>query len=198
MNPNQESPTSVADGRDAEDDEMRSVLGVIRVRVVVESVISRVRAVAETSEISIERARVVDLPVLLPLVRAYCDFYDVAPRDDRLVALSRALIDDSREGVQLLARDADGRALGFASIFWSWSTLAATRTGVMNDLYVIAEARGRGLGLRLIERCRGECRKRGASLLVWETAPDNAAAQSLYESTGARSSTWLAYELEAW
>ena len=61
------------------------------------------------AQISIERVDVTDLPVLMPLMRAYCDFYEVAPRDDRLVALSRALIEDPGEGVQLLARER-GRA----------------------------------------------------------------------------------------
>src|SRR5262249_39069094 len=52
-----------------------------------------------------------DLPELLPLVRAYCDFYRVAPADEGLLELSRALIaDPGREGVQLLARDEAGRA----------------------------------------------------------------------------------------
>jgi ribosomal protein S18 acetylase RimI-like enzyme len=55
-----------------------------------------------------------------------------------------------------------------------------------------------GVGRRLIESCRGLCRKRGATKLVWETAPDNAIAQRLYDSTGAESSTWLAYEIDAW
>ena len=67
-----------------------------------------------------------DLAELLPLMRGYCDFYEVAPSDDALLALSRALIaDPEREGLQLIARDDDGRALGFATIFWTWSTLSA-------------------------------------------------------------------------
>ena len=77
-----------------------------------------------------------DLGDLLPLMRAYCDFYEVAPSDDELLSLSRALIaDPEHEGVQLLARD-EGRAVGFATIFWSWATTSAERIGVMNDLFV--------------------------------------------------------------
>jgi hypothetical protein len=53
-----------------------------------------------------------DLPELLALVRAYCDFYQVTPSDQALVALSRALLaDPQREGLQLLARDDAGRAV---------------------------------------------------------------------------------------
>ena len=84
---------------------------------------------AASTPITIERIKVVDLPLLLPLVRAYCEFYEVAPRDDRLVALARALIDDPGEGVQLLARDEDGKPVGFATVFWTWSTLVAMRIG---------------------------------------------------------------------
>lgn len=149
-------------------------------------------------EITIEPVSVVDLPLLLPLVRAYCDFYGVAPRDDRLIALSRALIDEPGQGVQLLARDADGAAVGFATVYWTWQTLDAGRIGVMNDLYVVPEMRGHAVGGRLIEHCRGLCRKRGAAKLAWETAPDNDTAQRLYDSTGAESSTWLTYEIDAW
>lgn len=154
-------------------------------------------------EVSIERVRVVDLPLLMPMLRAYCDFYEVDPRDDRLVALSRALIDDPGEGTQLLARrieedGAIGDPLGFATVFWTWQTLDAARIGVMNDLFVVADARGAGVGRRLIEACRGECRKRGAQKLVWETALDNERAQALYDSMGAESSRWLSYEIDAW
>ncbi len=57
-----------------------------------------------------------DLPDLLALMRAYCDFYAVTPGDDALLALSRALIaDPEHEGVQLIARDSGGAALGFAT-----------------------------------------------------------------------------------
>jgi hypothetical protein len=76
-----------------------------------------------------------DLPELLPLLRAYCDFYEVAPSDEALEALSRALLaDPRREGLQLLARDQAGNAVGFATLYWTWQTLAAARVGVMNDL----------------------------------------------------------------
>jgi hypothetical protein len=45
-----------------------------------------------------------DLPELLPLMRAYCDFYQVAPEDQALLELSHALLaDPQREGLQRLA-----------------------------------------------------------------------------------------------
>jgi GNAT superfamily N-acetyltransferase len=139
----------------------------------------------------------VDLPELLPLLRAYCDFYQVSPSDRALVELSRALLaDPRREGLQLLARDESGRAVGFATLYWTWQTLSAARVGVMNDLYVAAEARGTGVAGALIDACLERCREHGATELIWQTAKDNARAQALYDRIGAtRDDRWLDYSL---
>jgi GNAT superfamily N-acetyltransferase len=138
-----------------------------------------------------------DLEELLPLMRAYCDFYSVAPSDGALLALSGALIaDPAREGVQLLARDGgEDSAVGFATIFWSWTTTRAGRIGTMNDLFVAPQARGSGVGAALIEACVARCAEHGAIALEWQTALDNERAQSVYDRVGGRRSQWLDYEL---
>jgi GNAT superfamily N-acetyltransferase len=144
----------------------------------------------------IERVGEAELGDLLPLVRAYCDFYAVSPSDGELRTLFRALIaDPEREGVQLLARDAEGRAVGFATIFWSWATTSAERIGVMNDLFVAPEARGSGTAEALIEACRVECAAHGAGKLTWQTATDNARAMKVYDRVGATRESWVDYWL---
>jgi GNAT superfamily N-acetyltransferase len=131
-------------------------------------------------------------------MRGYCDFYEVAPSDDDLLLMSRTLIGDpEREGVQLIARDDEGGAAGFATIFWTWSTLSASRIGVMNDLFVAADARGGGLADALITECVERCRARGATSLGWQTAKDNHRAQVVYERVGGRREEWLDYSIDA-
>jgi GNAT superfamily N-acetyltransferase len=146
--------------------------------------------------VTIERVREETLAELLPLVRGYCDFYEVAPADEQLLALSRALLaDPEREGIQLLARDETGRAVGFATIYWSWATTSAERIGVMNDLFVAPEGRGTGAAEALIEACRAECAARGAGKLTWQTAPDNERAMKVYDRVGATREQWVDYWL---
>jgi GNAT superfamily N-acetyltransferase len=140
-----------------------------------------------------------DLPALLTLMRGYCDFYRVVPSDEALLSMSRTLIaDPEREGTQLIARDEDGgAAVGFATIFWTWSTLSGSRIGVMNDLFVAERARGTGVAEALIAACVERCRARGATSLEWTTARDNHRAQRLYERVGARrDERWLDYSLD--
>jgi GNAT superfamily N-acetyltransferase len=130
-------------------------------------------------------------------MRGYCDFYEVSPPDGALLEMSRALMaDPDGEGVQLIARDGGGRAIGFATIFWTWSTLSASRIGVMNDLFVAGDARGTGLADALIAECVERCRGRGATSLGWQTAKDNLRAQGVYERVGGKREEWLDYSIE--
>jgi GNAT superfamily N-acetyltransferase len=139
-----------------------------------------------------------DLSDLLPLMRGYCDFYEVDPGDEALLAMARELLaDPEKEGLQLIARDDEGRAVGFATIFWTWSTLSASRIGVMNDLFVHPDARGGGIADALIQACAERCRGRGATTLEWSTARDNQRAQQVYDRVGgARDDRWVEYSLE--
>jgi GNAT superfamily N-acetyltransferase len=137
-----------------------------------------------------------DLDELLPLMRGYCDFYEVKPSDEALLALSRNLIEHPEDGVQLIARDDDGSAVGFATIYWTWQTLSASRLGVMNDLFVSERARGGGHADALIAECAERCRRHRATDLAWQTAKTNLRAQAVYDRVGAeRDDRWLDYSL---
>jgi GNAT superfamily N-acetyltransferase len=130
-------------------------------------------------------------------MRGYLEFYEVDPPDSEVLALCRALLaDPEREGVQLIARDDSGAPIGFATIFWTWSTLSAARIAVMNDLFVVAEARGTGTAERLIEACAALCRERGdIAHLGWQTAKDNHRAQAVYERVGGVREEWVDYSI---
>ena len=136
-----------------------------------------------------------DLDDLLPLMRDYCTFYGTDPSDAALMRLSRALIDDpTHEGTQLIARDR-GRAVGFATLFWSWSTTVAARQAILHDLFVAESARGSGIAQALIDICAVRAREHGCEYLAWTTAPDNTRAQSVYDKTSAERSTWIEYSM---
>ena len=137
-----------------------------------------------------------DFPDLLRLMRGYCDFYEVTPTDAQLEVLMSALLEAPSEGSQLIARDVDGVAVGFATVYWTWQTLAAERVGVMNDLFVIPSARGKGWADALIDSCGGLCRERQIRTLVWQTALDNERAQGVYKRVGGESSRWLDWSLD--
>jgi GNAT superfamily N-acetyltransferase len=139
-----------------------------------------------------------DLAGLLPLFAGYQRFYDAEPDDARNRAFFARFVEPSDDGLLLVARDGeepDAEPLGFATVYWTFSSVTAREAALMNDLFVVPAARGRGVGRALIGGARDAARARGAHVLSWMTAPDNLTAQRLYDTTGASASTWLEYEL---
>jgi GNAT superfamily N-acetyltransferase len=137
-----------------------------------------------------------EFEALLPLIAAYQRFYEVEDIDEeRNRAFFHRFLAPSDDGMLLGARDGDG-LLGYACLYWHFSSLAAAESVLMNDLFVTEAARGRGVGRTLIESSAVVARERGAAHLEWATAPDNLTAQRLYDSTGAERSEWIEYELE--
>ncbi len=132
---------------------------------------------------------------VLPLIAAYQRFYGVELVDEeRNRSFFRRFLAPSDDGLLLGARQ-DEEIVGFACLYWHFSSLAAAETVLMNDLFVSESARGRGVGRALIEASADVARERGAAHLEWATAPDNHTAQRLYDSTGAERSEWVEYEL---
>jgi ribosomal protein S18 acetylase RimI-like enzyme len=145
--------------------------------------------------IEIRPARTDETEEMLPLIRAYCRFYETEPNDGGLRRMFETLTTDAGQGAVFIARDG-GRAVGFATVDWKWSSLKAGRIGYLEDLFVDPEARGRGIADALIEVCAERCRELGMPAMQWLTAPDNHRAQKVYDRTSAESDTYLEYDLE--
>jgi GNAT superfamily N-acetyltransferase len=132
---------------------------------------------------------------LVPMIGAYQGFYEAEDiRTERNREFFRRFIAPSDDGM-LIGAWRGGRLLGYTCLYWHFSSTKAVETVLMNDLYVDAEARGEGVGRALIEAAAEVGRERGSPILEWSTAPENATAQRLYDSTGAERSTWIEYEL---
>lgn len=64
---------------------------------------------------------------------------------------------------------------------------------ILNDLYVDQKYRGRGVAEALLNYAKEQAQKAGAKQLQLETAPDNKAAQSVYERCGWIQNTYIFY-----
>lgn len=136
-----------------------------------------------SNRFSVRRAGIEDLELVVPLFDAYRQFYRQKPD----LELARVFLSErflNRESVIFLALDAEGRALGFTQLFPSFSSGAARRIFILNDLFVTHEARRRGVARALLQAAAEFARAEGAVRLTLSTALDNSAAQALYEIAG--------------
>lgn len=146
-------------------------------------------------DIEIRDARVDEIPDLMPLLRAYCDFYECDPTDDGLTAFAEKMLTESRWGCLFIARD-PVRAVGFAALAWKWSSLRGSLIGYLDDLYVHPDARGKGVADALISACAERASGKGATALVWLTADDNHRAQAVYDRLGGTFGVYREYDLD--
>ncbi|WGL16530.1 GNAT family N-acetyltransferase [Microbulbifer bruguierae] len=134
-----------------------------------------------------------NLSEVLPLIRAYQEFYNVTEiSDDRNSKFFSQFGESCPSGCQFIYREA-GIVVGFATVYFSFTTSITAKVAVLNDLYTLPNCRGKGIGRQLIEYCRSFAEKNGAARLQWVTATDNEQAQKLYDSLNTGKSTWHFY-----
>jgi GNAT superfamily N-acetyltransferase len=150
---------------------------------------------AVAAEVEIAPITAEEFEELLPLIAAYQRFYEVEEiSDERNRAFFRRFLAPSEDGLLIGARRV-GSLVGYACLYWHFSSTEACESVLMNDLYVGEEVRGQGVGRALIEASAEVARERGVPFVEWSTAPDNHTAQRLYDSLGAERSEWFSYEL---
>ncbi len=166
-----------------------------------------------TQAFEIVRAGLEDVEIVAPLFDAYRQFYKLPSKEEaarrylhaRLVkdeAVIFLALEESSAGepaarsFKRSAHNAHRAALGFTLLYPTWSSLSLRRWWNLNDLYVVPEARKRGVARALMERARQLAEETGASGLGLETAKNNYPAQQLYEQLGwKRDEEFFRYEL---
>jgi len=126
-----------------------------------------------------------DLDALVPLFDGYRQFYG-QPSDSAGACEFLAARLARHESLILLACDERGEGLGFTQLYPLFSSVRMVRTWLLNDLFVSASARRRGVAAALLRAAADQARALGAASLSLSTALDNAPAQALYESLGWR------------
>jgi ribosomal protein S18 acetylase RimI-like enzyme len=146
--------------------------------------------------VEVRRATLEDVPAVAPMFDAYRVFYGQEPDPELASRFLRERLERA-ESVVFLALDGEaGRASGFTQLYPLFSSVAARRKWLLNDLFVASEARVRGAGGALVEAARRFAAETGAKGLELATAPDNVAAQRLYEATGWKRDAFLHYSLD--
>jgi GNAT superfamily N-acetyltransferase len=136
------------------------------------------------SSLSVRQAVFADLGELAKLFDQYRVFQGQASDVSAAQAFLRARFDHG-ESVIFIAEDA-GVALGFAQLYPSFSSVALARVFVLNDLFVAAAGRRRGVASALLAAVEAYAWQLGAARLTLNVATGNTDAQALYLARGWR------------
>ena len=138
-----------------------------------------------------------------------------AANAERYVELVEALANfehldpPSEEGRARLVRDATSAerpfraflamandvAVGYVTFFFTYSTFLARRTLFLEDIFILEQHRGRGIGTQLFRFCVDEAKKEGCGRMEWTALDWNEPAHRFYESFGAKRLDWYLFRL---
>lgn len=136
-------------------------------------------------EIRIRFAGVSDLPLVLRFIRqkAKFDGYPAAV-EASAVALKQALLSDTPL-LQVLLAEVEDEAVGFATVFRTYSTFLA-RSGLwLDDLYVRPHLRGCGVGTALMRQVVSIAHQQHCKRIEWTVATKNVLGIEFYRQQGA-------------
>lgn len=146
--------------------------------------------------ISIRPAAREDVPVVARLIRALADYERLAHECFADEAALAAHLFGPRPYAEVLVAEVDGDPAGFALFFHNYSTFLTKPGLYLEDLFVVPERRGLGLGRRILSALAALAVERGCGRLEWSVLKWNAPAIGFYERLGAvPMEEWQVYRL---
>ena len=108
------------------------------------------------------------------------EFGDPTPEAEVIAERAAPLIDTGEVTVLFAGAGPDG----FAQLRFRPSLYTGALDAYLEELYVVPDRRGRGLGRALLTAAMDHARERGAAHIDLGTSEDDVAARALYESAG--------------
>ncbi len=146
--------------------------------------------------LAIRPACIDDLNALASLFDSYRQFYQ-QPTNIELAKSFIAARLTNKDSVIFVAENEAQRLIGFCQIYPSFCSVAATKIGVLYDLFVDCTTRKTGAGRALMLAAHDYAANNDMARLDLTTAKNNQPAQALYESLGwVRDDIFYAYSKE--
>ncbi len=149
------------------------------------------------SPLRIRAAVAADSPLILTFIRALAQYekleHEVIATEDSL----RHSLFGPQPGAEVVIAEWRGQAAGFALFFHNYSTFLARRGIYLEDLFVLPEFRGKGIGKNLLQYLAALAVKRQCGRLDWSVLDWNEPAIGFYRGIGARGlDDWTQFRLD--
>jgi GNAT superfamily N-acetyltransferase len=129
-----------------------------------------------------------DVPLILNFILSLAVFeklaHEVEATEPKILATF--FPKDGRPAAECVLAFAEGEPAGFAVFFPTYSTFVARPGLYLEDLFVVPEQRGHGVGRALLLHLARIANERGCGRMEWSVLDWNESAIGFYEGLGAR------------
>lgn len=134
---------------------------------------------------NIRPATPADVPVIFDLIKHLADYEKLAHEVVGTEALLHKTLFGERPYAEVILAEQDAKVAGFALFFHNYSTFLCKPGIYLEDLCVLEEFRGQGIGKALLKHLAAICVERDCGRLEWSVLDWNVDAIRFYESLGA-------------
>jgi GNAT superfamily N-acetyltransferase len=150
----------------------------------------------QVATLRIRPAQERDVPLILAFIRELAEYEKLRHEAVVTEAQLRETLFGPRPYAEVVLAEVEGEALGFALYFHNYSTFLGRPGLYLEDLYVRPEARGMGIGRRLLVHLARVARERGCGRMEWSVLDWNEPAIGLYRALDARPmDEWTVFRL---
>jgi GNAT superfamily N-acetyltransferase len=135
---------------------------------------------------TIREAVEADVPLIVRLIKGLAEYEQL---QEQAVATEEAIREGlfgARRFAEVVIAEEGGAPVGFALFFHNYSTFLGKPGLYLEDLFVVPEARGRGVGKALLLHLKELAIARGCGRMEWSVLDWNAPAIGFYEKLGAQ------------
>ncbi len=147
-------------------------------------------------DIRIVPATIEEVPLILRLIQGLAVYEKLAHEVTATEAGLRETLFGARPAADVIIAYAGGTPAGFALFFPNYSTFLGKPGLYLEDLFVLPEWRGQGIGLALMKYLAGVAVERGCGRFEWSVLDWNEPAIGFYKKLGARpNDDWTVFRL---
>ncbi len=151
---------------------------------------------AISKELRIEQATENDVPLLMKFIHGLAQYEkllgSVSATEERL----RASLFGSRPYAEAILAYENDKPVAYAIYFFTYSSFVGLPGLYLEDLFVLPESRGSGIGRNLLAFLAARAREHGCGRMEWAVLNWNEPAIRFYENLGAEPMTdWTVYRL---
>ncbi|WP_342671995.1 GNAT family N-acetyltransferase [Paenibacillus sp. CFBP13512] len=141
----------------------------------------------------IRQATSTDVDALTTIMNEYIgDFYQKPkPAVEKLHHLIHTLL-ELQLGVQFVVKQ-NNQTVGFATLYFSFSSIKAEKVTIMNDLYLQEHLRDTEVEVQLFKHCHKYTQDHGFAHMSWVAAPHNTRAHRFFDQMGCTRIDWVDY-----
>ena len=148
-----------------------------------------------TDDYQIRRPLVSDREQWGVLWQGYLTFYESSLTVDATDLLWQRIHDSTHEIQCRVALTSDNTLVGFVHFFAHAHTWFANRVCYLNDLFVLPQIRGGGIGAGLIDAVVAEARQQDWGEVYWHTQQNNSVARGLYDKVTGGTDGFINYTI---